>query len=309
MVKTKRNKRPRGARKALQFIAPRAYDNPPLYRHMFEQDVQMIGHFSPSRRSEPVFRLDGPEEHRAKALALCGSLAGDRGRWPEENVARAIEKIVLYLAHYGRGLFEIVVEPEESALSLAPFSPDYAWSLPFCYLQVAPPATWGDLSQKYAVLRRGVVWRVDMPRELGGRAGFRRVLKGLAEWPSLGPEFYQSDIERGQFSKEFVFGDYRRAYQVQLYRATRSWGWAGRDWSLDNVTEYYQFYRHLTFKWAQSVLREHVVRELNFLFRRVDISAQIVIEGLSSPSDILRVRDEMKAGSLDFAAAMKAIRS
>ncbi|MFZ0815480.1 MAG: hypothetical protein WAM78_08170 [Candidatus Sulfotelmatobacter sp.] len=210
---------------------------------------------------------------------------------------------------FGRALFEMVVEPEDATLSLVSFGPDYVWSLPFFYLQVAPRSSLSNGGRRYAVLRSDAVWRVDMPRELGGTSGFRRVLNGLGEWPSLGPGFYQSDLERGEFSKEFVFGDYRRAYQIQLYRVTRNWGWAGRDWSLDNVTEYYQFYRHLTFRWAQSVLREHVVRQFNFLFRGLGISAQIVIEGLSSPSDILRVRDEMKAGSLDFSAATKAIRS
>ena len=104
------------------------------------------------------------------------------------------------------------------------------------------------------------------------------------------------------------FGDYRRAYQVAIFRVSRNWGWAGRDWSLDHVTEYYQFHRHLTFKWAQSVLRQHVIKELNSLFLRLGISARIVIGGLSSSSDILRV-DEMKEGSLDFSAATKAIRS
>lgn len=147
-----------------------------------------------------------------------------------------------------------------------------------------------------------------MPLELGGTSGFRRVLEGLAEWPSLGPGFYTKDIEQGRFPKEFVFGDYRRAYQVAIFRVTRNWGWAGRDWSLDHVTEYYQFHRHLTFKWAQSVLRQHVIKELNSLFLRLGISARIVIGGLSSSSDILRV-DEMKEGSLDFSAATKAIRS
>jgi hypothetical protein len=309
MGKTK-NKRPRGSRKTLQFSTLRSYEAPPLYQHMFQQDVQMIGHFSPSRRIEgPVFRLEGTEENLAKADALCGSLGGDHGHRPGENVAGAIEKVVLHLAYYGRALFEIVVEPEEAALSLAPFGPDYVWSLPFFYLQVAPRASWSDLNHKYAVLRKDAVWRVEMPRELGGTSGFRRVLEGLAEWPSLGPGFYTNDIEQGRFPEEFVFGDYRRAHQVQIYWVTRSWGWAGRDWSLDHVTEYYQFHRHLTFKWAQSVLREHVVRQFNFLFRRLDISVQIVIEGLSSPSEILKVREEMRAGVLDFDAATKAIRA
>jgi hypothetical protein len=133
-------------------------------------------------------------------------------------------------------------------------------------------------------------------------------LKELSAWSSLGPKFYEDDLKRRHLPKEFVFGDYRRAHQIQLYRATRDWGWGGRDWSLNYVTEYYQFYRHLTFKWAQAVLREHIVKEFNSLFRRLGIAARIVVEGLSSPRDILKVREQMQAGGLDFAGATKAIR-
>jgi hypothetical protein len=175
-------------------------------------------------------------------------------------------------------------------------------------LQVAPPASWPSLERKYALLEKSAVWQIDMPQELGGVRGFRRILKELSAWSALGPKFYQEDLQKGQLPRELVFGDYRRAHQIELFRATRSWGWNGRDWSLDYITEYYQFYRHLTYKWAQAILREHIVRQLNSLFRRLGISAQIVMDGLSSPRDILKVREQMQAGVLDFAGATKAIR-
>jgi hypothetical protein len=214
----------------------------------------------------------------------------------------------MHLAHYGRALFEIATEPETSALSLVPVNLDYVWNLILFYLQVAPPATWHDLDRKYALLEKSAVWRIDMPQELGGAQGFRRILKKLSAWSALGPKFYQDDLQKGQLPREIVFRDYRRAHQVQLLRVTRGWGWNGRDWSLDYVTEYYQFYRHLTYKWAQAVLREHIVREFNSLFRRLGISAEIIMEDLSSPGDILKVREQMQAGVMDFAGATKAIR-
>jgi len=276
---------------------------------MFQEDVQLMGHFSRSRRNEkPSLRLEGAEEEVTRATSVCASIAGDRHYRGEENISGAIENVVLHLAYDGKALFEVVDDPENSAFSLSSFNPDYVWNLVFSYLQVAPRASWKYLDRKYTVLAKSAVWRVDMPQELGGARGFRRVLKEMSAWSSLGPEFYQHDLERRQLPKEFVFGDYRKAHQIQLYRATREWGWNGRDWSLDYITEYYQFYRHLTFKWAQAVLREHIAGEFNSLFRRLGISAQIVVEGLSSPGDVLEVREQMRAGALDFAGATKAIR-
>jgi hypothetical protein len=276
---------------------------------MFQQDVQLMGHFSGSRRDEkPALRFEGAEEEITKASSLCASIARDHQYRQEENISDSIENVILHLAYHGRALFEIVPDPENTTLSLSSFNPDYVWNLAFFYLQVAPPANWRDLDRKYALLEKSSVWRVDMPQGLGGTPEFRRILKDLSSWPSLGPEFLSEDLKRGQPSQEFAFGDYRRAHQVQLYRVTRDWGWGGRDWSLDNITEYYQFYRHLTFKWAQAVLREHVVSEFNALFRRLGISSQIIMEGLSSPGDILKVRDQMQAGTVDFTGATEAIR-
>jgi hypothetical protein len=276
---------------------------------MFQQDVQLMGHFSRSRRDEKsAFRFEGAEEEITKASSICASIAGDHRYRQEENISGSIENVILHLAYHGRALFEIVADLENATLSLSSFNPDYVWNLAFFYLQVAPPASWQDLDRKYALLEKSSVWRVDMPQELGGAPGFRRILKELSSWPSPGPEFLSEDLKKQQLPQEFVFGDYRRAYQTQLYRVTRDWGWGGRDWSLDNITEYYQFYRHLTFKWAEAVLREHVVSEFNALFLRLGISSQIIMEGLSSPGDILKVRDQMQAGTVDFAGATKAIR-
>lgn len=295
-------------RKALRFALPRAYDTPPLHLHMFQEDVQMMGHFSRTQRDEgQTLRLEGTEVERQKADALCASIAGGSHRWPEENIAGAIEDVVLNLTYHGTALFEIAQDPDTSMPSLVSFDPDYVWTLPFFYLQVPPSDTWQYLEQKYALLKKDAVWRVEMPRELGGARGFRLILKEMSVWSSLGPEFLKEDLERRQLPKDFVFADYRRTHQVQLFQATSRWGWGARDWSLEYVTEYYQFHRHLTFKWAQAVLREHLVKEFNSLFHRLGISTQIAMEGFSSPEDILKVRNQMRAGSLDFAAATKAI--
>lgn len=275
---------------------------------MFEQDVQLIGHFSrPGRDQKPALRFEGVEGERAKAESLCASIADGPHHWPHDNIAGAIENVVLHLAYHGIALFEIAVEPEKSVLSLSSFNPDYVWNLVLFYLQVAPRGSWKELDGNYAFLKKSTVWRVEMPRELGGARGYRKILEELSAWSSLGPEFYKQDLEKRQMPRDFVFGDYRKAHQIELYRVTKDWGWVGRDWSLDYVTEYYQFYRHLTFRWAQAVLRQHVVRELNSLFTRLGISAQIVIEGLASPEEILTAREQMQAGILDFAGTTKAV--
>jgi hypothetical protein len=96
-----------------------------------------------------------------------------------------------------------------------------------------------------------------------------------------------------------------REYYAQRYRATRIWGWDTRDWSSQYVTEYYQFYRRLTFRWSIEILRRHVIQEINRLLFRLEIEASIAIEGLPTPASILDARERMAKGEIDFAVATR----
>jgi hypothetical protein len=127
----------------------------------------------------------------------------------------------------------------------------------------------------------------------------------ISKCPSLGPEFQRSDIQQGKWARDFVVGDYMREYYVQRYRETRKWGWDTRDWNSRYVTEYYEFYRRLTFRWSIEILRRHIVQEMNRLLGRLGIEASINIDGLPNPESILDTRERMAKGKIDFAAASK----
>jgi hypothetical protein len=129
----------------------------------------------------------------------------------------------------------------------------------------------------------------------------------LTSWSGLGPRFLQEDLEKRSLPRDFDFEAYRRMFLIHQMNVTATWGWNGRDWSLDHVTEYYQFYRHLTFKWAKAVLRDHVVAELNLLLRELGIKGEIALRHLSSPEHILETREKLRIGKLDFAGAANAI--
>jgi len=57
-----------------------------------------------------------------------------------------------------------------------------------------------------------------------------------------------------------------------------------------------QFYRTLTFLWANAVLREHIISEINSLLERLGILASISVFGISKSQMILSLRNEMVAG-------------
>lgn len=89
-------------------------------------------------------------------------------------------------------------------------------------------------------------------------------------------------------------------------RVTAKWGWDRRDHSDRNTTEFYRFYRMLKFKWAQAVLREHILAELNELFSRLNMEVTLAIRGLISSQEIEAIRSRMLNGDVSFAEAYDA---
>lgn len=81
---------------------------------------------------------------------------------------------------------------------------------------------------------------------------------------------------------------------------TKYWGWNRRDWSQDNCTEFYTFYRMLNFKYAQALLRESIIDEINCLLKRLSIDCEILMKGIPSSKEILKLRKKMELGEISF---------
>lgn len=64
------------------------------------------------------------------------------------------------------------------------------------------------------------------------------------------------------------------------------------------------FYRFVTFRRSQAILREHIVAELNALLRRLSIKAEIELNGLPSPDQLASLRNEMLKGRASFKDVM-----
>ena len=122
----------------------------------------------------------------------------------------------------------------------------------------------------------------------------------------MGPPFWRRDLEAGTITSAFDFSEYRRETDLCEAASTKRWGWARRDFSGQNWTEFALFYRLMTFRWAQAILREHVVSEVNGLFPRLSITSKLEVSGLPSSSEIVRLRNEMAEGRISYAKASDA---
>jgi hypothetical protein len=244
--------------------------------------------------------------HRDKAVALLQSLEGHDRRDVEDVVADAVGEIARNLSWYGRAPYEIVrAQDDDSNFHLHSFTSRRLFNLGWDYLQYIPRKDRELWGKSVVLLASKDLWIVSMPRKLGGYFGYRTILKKLSTFSKTSPKFWQSDLERHSLQSSFDFMRYRREVDIFEARTTSKWGWNRRDYSQRNWTEFMQFYRTLTFKWAQAVLREHIVSELNALLPRLEIEARIKISGLPSSEEILFTRDDMCDGKLSLGVAYK----
>ena len=136
-----------------------------------------------------------------------------------------------------------------------------------------------------------------IPSELGGLRRYRRILKQLNSSNSSIPSFWQYEY--------FDLQKHTRMQAIYNAKITTPWGWNQRDYSGEKWTETYQFYRELQFKWAQALVREHAIKELNKLLSRLKIQSEIVVKGLPTSSEIIEIRQRMLDGKISVLDALE----
>jgi hypothetical protein len=270
---------------------------------MFTQDIPLA--VVPYRTAEYEAKIVGPEAEVRRAVALFQTIGRESGRKTSDLVGGVIRELAQNLAWYGSVAYEIW--KDENTVGLSLFTPQRLFQLPKYFIQIVPKADREECGRRIVLLPREIVWKISIPNLLGGHSGYRRTLRRLARFDSIAPSFWRNELGQGGLEKSsFNFMEYRREIDIYQARATRKWGWNGRDNSVDKRTEFALFYRLITFKWAQSTLREHILNELNLLLKRLEIGAAVQLSGLVTSVEILRLREEMVAGTIPYAKALEA---
>jgi hypothetical protein len=269
--------------------------------YMFTEDIHLaimpIGGRTQKQENFSVeFQGEEPDCERAKEIV--GEL-GEFDRYDTTGmVCDAVENIARHLAWEGQAVYEIINDKEQ--IYIHGFTSKNLFRLLFWYLQIIPPGDWDLWKRKFTLLNKKKIWRVEVPSELGGMRGFKKVLKKLRKYRHLGPDFYRQDLERGLTTKNYDFMKYVRNSEIYFNRVTHIWGWNRRDWSQERCTEFYSFYKMLSFRYAQALLRENIIKEINRLLERLSVKCKIVVTGLPTPKEILQIRNDMQKGDIPF---------
>ena len=315
MMKNKYHKRSKGPHLSKSFSSLEKETEHNLHLDMFLKDIRLgimpIGGESDRAPNFSVEIRGGPIDE-PRVLAILESLNRRyQHNWYsqpalEKLLSDAVEAIVFELVWEGRSVHKIFWDKRNDGVyRLHAFAYQWLFRGFGKYIRILPQTHWHSDDKIYDVSTKKDVWDIVMPKKLGGYQGHRAMLKKLAQFPDLAPSFLIHKVNPYEWSTYFNTKHYAQETKLFVARATERWGWSQRDYNSENWNEFYGMYRSVTLKWAQACLREHIIKELNQLFQRLQIDAEIVVRGLPTAWEILRIQKQMCEGKISLIEAFE----
>lgn len=291
---------------------------------MFREDVR-LGIMPIGRESDRVpdftVEIQGNSNHKNRAIVILEGPPNVYGnyRWDslEELLTDVVDILVGTLLEYGRSVHKIAkIKENGETYRLHNFLCQHFLRGFGGYIQIIPkedrnfaykdylilPCLWNKV---LVIIPKKDIWAIAMPKELGGYRGYRAMIKNLARFPDVAPPFFMDQLSEQEWDTNFDPQLHERERAFFVAKTTKRWGWEQRDYNSENWNEFYGMYRSVTLKWAQAYLREHIVKELNQLFQRLQIDAEIVVRGLPTAWEILKIRQQMCEGKISFIKAFE----
>lgn len=290
--------------------------NESLYAHFMKEDIgsfiMPIAKSYSSRQESFDARFNGSEFEGERLRTLVSQLPKHHDSDESDFICDVVNSVGQSLSDQGFALFERLYKKNVTGSQdclLHAIYPGRVFRVPGGYIQVPPRNSLHETNRRrWVYLPNAGIWRVEMPQELGGCAGYRQILSAVARVGDGMPDFFNPAAIESKRLSGFDFNVRQQA--VKKYRAalTKSFGYGFRETDSECMTECYFVYRHITFAWAKAVIRNHIIDEINRLASKVGISARIDVIGLLSPSEIIDVRQRAISGKMPLVAALEAVR-
>ena len=259
-----------------------------------------VGDQTDARKKFKV-KLEGEVNECKKTESILGELGDHNRHGLDELVCDAVEGVARNLSWGGRAVYEIIDTGDE--VHVYGFTSKNLTQVLFHYLQIIPPGDWGLFKRKFSWITGKKIWKIEIPKVLGGAKNYRKILSEFKKYKLMFPVFHMKDIAQGEMTAGFNVREYTRNGYIHLNRASKDWGWNRRDVSEDNCTEYYLCYKKLKFRCAQAKLREHIICEINKLLARLNINCKVIVSGLPTPEEIVNLIDDLDKGKISFTKA------
>lgn len=261
-----------------------SYNSSSFYKHMFIEDVSrgIIPIKLNQEEDKTKIIIDGNDSDSAKLKTILNSFKRNSETTNIEKLAEyAIENIATNISWYGTAIYEIYQE-NDNELKFINLIPDKFIDLNFFYIQIPPKKN----RLPYKFIKKTDIWKISIPKELQRKYSYKRILSSIDKFDSLIPKPLQDNLLNGN-NESFKYDSkkYREKQFLYVNNLTSDWGWNQRIMRDEFTTEFFTNYKYLKFKLSKALFREHIIKELNKLFKSLEIEVSIKIEGILFSKD------------------------
>ena len=259
--------------------------------NMFVEDLSnRIMPIGGTSRYHKNFKINITGKDKDKVGSLFSDLVDSYDLRVEERLAsKLIREIGKRILWDGESLFEIT-ETDDS-LYLFSFTSRNTFKIPFYYIQLIPIQDWDFFDKKINFISGKKVINIGLPNELGNKRGHKSLVRKIRNSDPQFPKFWHEILQKNDF--EFSLNDYRKSKDLYTLKLAKQWGWDKRGLAYEHLNGFYQIYRTAQVAWAMAILREHIVEELNKIFRNLNIDISINIEGLPKAVEINKAQKQL----------------
>ncbi|MEX2462141.1 MAG: hypothetical protein WD469_12750 [Paenibacillaceae bacterium] len=284
-------------------------DNNNLSLHMLLEDLHLaVLPIGGNSQYHPNFSIDiiGNIDNIPYIKKLLRSLCNYDHYDLKSTICDAVENIAGSLVYNGKCHFEIAIDDDDpNQKYLVSFTSKRLFRAFRYYVQIVPRADWQLHGKRINFIRNNNIWLLNFPKTLKGTNGYKKTLLKIKKIDRLGPKFWVNNIQLHFNSSVFDFLLYAKKTEIHIHKLTSYLGWDMR--STDQKTKFYQIYKKIMIESAKSIIREHIIDNLNILLSDLGYDCKIVVVGIPSSEEIVSMKEKFISGTMDFKEVLESI--
>ncbi len=240
--------------------------------------------------SYPNFAVEISGNDLEEAKSILNGLKN----YPETHVTQLVCDVVNTLGNqlsYSGIIRHEIIESEHYSLSHIPEQSLY--DLKYFFVQVVPKEQREASSKSFIFKKAKYVWTLTLPEKVCHWKTYRKILKGLAENTNMLPPHVEL-AGLAQSSIDFNFENYNKETSKYIYKILNGIGGNQRESRPELVTEFYLVHRMLRLNLSKTLIREHIIDELNLLFSRLSLDAKIIISELPTSKCVRKLISDIE---------------
>ena len=254
-----------------------------FYKHMFIEDIshRILPYSLRDDDFEGIINCSEDDLPYIKKVLNCFSDYSEN-----HDISRIVTDAIRGLARdiswSGKAIYEIYGEQNE--IRFIPLKSDSFIDMKFFELQLPPKKANKKLPLKF--IKKKYLWKISIPKELQRMYIYKNILSSIDKFDSSMPKVFKDRLYNGDTGYgNFDLDKYKEKQFLYVNDLTREWGWNQRSMGTDMTTEFFKNFKQIKFDASCTILREHIINELNKLFIKLNKKASIEIKGIPSSKD------------------------